>query len=167
MIPLYLMDRINGILEHPEYEEHLAKIELLEKDREFCKHDYAHAIAVARITQAYLSDQKVRGISRELVYAAALLHDIGRWVEYQTGEDHALTGARMAEAILHDCNYLPEEIALVQRAVCEHRCSPEEPDLSVLGQALARADDWSRDCRHCSARGRCHKFTDKMLKIVY
>jgi len=165
------MSRLDRIIENEDFGHYLEKIDVLERERYFCKHGFDHALTVARIAYVYLLEQgqessPAEPLPREVVYAAGLLHDIGRWVEYQTGEDHAEAGARLAQPILRACGYNPAEEACILTAIREHRRHGQN-GLSRLGQALALADDWARECRQCPVRSVCHKFKREMLKIVY
>ena len=138
----------------------------LEKERRFCKHGFEHGLNVARIAYSYMLEKGEVGLSREGVYAAGLLHDIGRWVEYQTGEDHAEASARLALPLLETSGFSSEEILVILQGIREHRRHHEDK-LSCLGKALALADDWARDCRHCSSQGECYKFNHTMKQIIY
>lgn len=159
------LPRINEMLGLAEFQQHMSMIEEIETDRVFCRHGFDHALAVARISYAYLLEQG-EGLAKEVVYAAAFLHDVGRWVEYQTGEDHAEASARLAVPLLRKCRYEEPEIALIIQAIREHRRHQGE-DQSALGRALALADNWARDCRNCQVRSSCHKYTSEMLEIMF
>lgn len=53
-----------------------------EENRQFCKHGWEHLMDVARI--AYIINlERGYGLERDLVYAAGLLHDCGRYVELE------------------------------------------------------------------------------------
>ena len=43
------MDRVNQIWNHPLYQNELNKLQLLEADREFCRHTPEHFLDVARL----------------------------------------------------------------------------------------------------------------------
>ena len=43
------MKKVNAILAHPLYRECYARLEELEKDRIFCRHQMTHLLDVARI----------------------------------------------------------------------------------------------------------------------
>ena len=81
------MERIDKILQHELYKEYVGKIELAERDREFCKHDMVHFLDVCRLAMIlYLKEQAdAKDIKEEWIYATGLLHDIGRWQEYEEG----------------------------------------------------------------------------------
>nr|WP_236006098.1 HD domain-containing protein [Paradesulfitobacterium ferrireducens] len=159
------MKRVNDLIDHPEFQRHLEKTEEMERERKFCKHGFEHGLAVARIAHAYLLEKGTKP-EREVVYAAGLLHDIGRWLEYETGKDHALASAELARPILAACGFSGSEIGIIEQGIREHRLHGQ-PGLSALGEALALADDWARDCRSCTARADCYKFGDSMLRITY
>ncbi|MGN0613933.1 MAG: HD domain-containing protein, partial [Porcipelethomonas sp.] len=89
------MERINKICSHALWRSYVNRITELEKDRIFCGHDTSHFLDVARL--AYIEDLE-RGlkIPKELIYAAALLHDIGRYLEYLEGIPHDKASAMLA-----------------------------------------------------------------------
>ncbi|WP_243131608.1 HD domain-containing protein [Desulfallas thermosapovorans] len=99
------------------------------------------------------------GQAREIIYAAGLLHDMARWVEYETGEDHAVAGARMALEVLGRAAFNPAERKIITTAIREHRSGG--PGASPLGQLICRADDLARPCSRCAARDDCYKI-DRM-----
>ncbi|MDA8229213.1 MAG: HD domain-containing protein [Desulfitobacterium hafniense] len=159
------MERINRIVESQQYWDYLKMIEEHERNRVYCNHGFDHAITVARISYIYLLEQGHR-FSREIVYASALLHDIGRWVQYENGEDHAIAGVRLAQDILADAGFSTAEIEQIVTGIREHRVHTGEL-ASPLGNALALADDWARDCRNCKVQDTCHKFSLDMTKVNY
>ena len=163
---LHSMVRVNQLLDHEDYISHMKKIELLEKERLFCKHGFEHGLNVARIAYAYLLEKGEMLPPKESVYAAALLHDIGRWIEYETGEDHAEASARLALPLLEACSFHSDEVQVILKGIREHRRHHED-HLTMLGAALALADDWSRDCRHCSGQVLCNKYNQAMNRVMY
>ena len=147
------MDRINRILEHPLFKEHMEANAVKEKGRIFCRHNMNHSLDVARIAYI-LNIEEEHGVSKDLIYAAALLHDIGRHVQYETGEKHAFVSARMAPEILHECGFDEEECKEVVDAIYYHS------DKSVIGKRglkglIAKADQMSRACHSCQAAEYC------------
>ncbi|HWQ89886.1 MAG TPA: HD domain-containing protein [Desulfitobacteriaceae bacterium] len=161
-----VLPRVNKLIADPVYQNYLHKIAEAEKDRLYCKHGPDHGLAVARIAYAYLLEQGGPVPAKEVIYAAALLHDIGRWAEYASGEDHALAGAALARPLLEKSGFDSREIKLIEQAIAEHSTHRSE-NLSDLGRALALADDWARDCLQCKVKDSCHKFTEQMNQIVY
>lgn len=160
------MARVNQLIEHQDFISYQRKIDQIEIERKFCRHGFEHGLNVARIAYAYILEQGDRELDKEVVYAAALLHDIGRWVEYQNGEDHAVVSARLARPLLEDCKFGVAEVDLITEGIREHRQHSAKA-LSRLGQALALADEWARDCRNCPAQKECYKFSSEMRKITY
>ncbi|MHB8126010.1 MAG: HD domain-containing protein [Desulfitobacteriaceae bacterium] len=158
--------RVNELINNPIYENYLIKIAKAEKERKYCKHGFDHGLAVARIAYAFLLEQGETSMGKEVIYAAALLHDIGRWVEYETGEDHAQASSTLALPLLEECGYNYEEIKVIAKAIAEHNTHSGE-NLSILGRSLALADDWARDCRQCKAKNGCYKFSEQMMRIIY
>jgi putative nucleotidyltransferase with HDIG domain len=163
---LSALPRVNKLITDPVYQNYLQKIAEAEKERLYCKHGLDHGLAVARIAYAYLLEQGGTGSAKEVIYAAALLHDIGRWAEYTSGEDHARAGAALARPLLEKYGFDPREIRMIAQAIAEHSTHGAE-NLSVLGRALALADDWARDCLQCKVKDSCHKFTEQMNQIEY
>ena len=163
---MHSMTRVNQILDNTDYISYMETIEDLEKGRCYCKHGFDHGLSVARIAYAYILERGELILSKEGIYAAALLHDIGRWVEYQTGEDHAEESARLALPLLEACNFSSEDIQVIIQGIREHR-SHYDRNLTLLGEALAMADNYSRDCRRCAMQKQCHKFTPEMKRIGY
>lgn len=102
------MERIDKISDHPLWKWHMAQLKEAEKDRIFCKHGIEHLLDVARI--AYIENLEQNcGVSKEWIYTAALLHDIGRFLQYSKGISHEEAGAELAEEILKDCGFKQEE----------------------------------------------------------
>ena len=163
---LHSMARVNQLLEHEDYIRYIEKINELEKKRCFCKHGFEHGLNVARIAYAYMLEKGEAGSLKEVIYAAAFLHDIGRWVEYETGEDHAEVSARLALPLLEACSFASESVQMILTGIREHRQHSED-NLTPLGEAMALADDWSRDCRQCRAQNQCYKFNPAMKLIMY
>ncbi|MDI6812129.1 MAG: HD domain-containing protein [Desulfitobacteriaceae bacterium] len=162
------MERLNRMIQGEAFREHLVRTQAEEKERIYCKHGMDHLLGVARIAYAYLLEREEVSSKpqfKELVYAAALLHDLGRWVEYKTGEDHAQASVRLAKPLLIEAGFQVDEVETILDAIMEHR--QETGHTSVLARALALADDWARDCGNCSAQGTCHKFSPEMLNITY
>lgn len=168
MIP---MPRVNQILQHRSYEEYCTKNKQAEEQRVYCRHGADHGVTVARIAYTYLLEENINGLSstleadKEVIYAAGIMHDIGRWVEYETQEDHACVGARLAQPILKDCGFTEGEIRSISLGILEHRLAPDKTS-SPLGQALALADDWARDCKNCLSQAKCYKYTKAMEEII-
>ncbi len=152
------MERVNRLLSSPGYRAHLEALQKYEEDRLFCRHHLDHFLDVARLCWIYLLEERgAQAYSRDLVYAAALLHDIGRWMEYEGLGCHARGSAELAGPLLTEAGYSPEESRLITAAVLEHRQKEGAEFSSPLGYFLRKADKHSRLCFHCSARSSCYK----------
>jgi len=158
------MERVNLILQNPFYNECIQKIGDWEKDRRFCGHDTNHLLHVARIAML-LNLELQLGIEKEWIYAAALLHDIGRFVQYEDGTDHAIAGALLAGQILTDAGFGEKESEQIIDAITHHRDISVAKEKSLRG-ILYRADKLSRDCYFCQVREECDwPDTKKNLKL--
>ena len=154
------MDRILHILNHPLYKEQYAHLQEAEKDRVFCRHTMEHFLDVARIMYIfYLERQNAAGTDagaeKEIIYAAALLHDIGRCEQITAGTPHHTAGAYLAGVILPKCGFTEEETARIQRAIENHR-QEDTPGGDTLSRWLYRADKLSRNCFCCAAAPLCN-----------
>lgn len=160
------MDRINHILNHDLFILHLEKNREAEADRRFCRHGLAHFLDVARIGEM-INLESGLGIPREWIYAAALLHDLGKHVQYETGEPHELASAKIAPQILADCGFEEYETNVILNAIRSHRNADIAQEADLRG-VLYRADKASRACFACEAEGECSRKGDrKNLKIRY
>lgn len=147
--------RFENIIKHSTFSELVKKIEIREKERIFCRHGMDHLISVARI--AYIiSLEEHADVSKDLIYAAALLHDIGRCAEYESGISHNIAGAQIAEKILSDCGYSDSETDMIIRTIEGHRHDGYDEDAAVLEQLICRADKLSRLCFDCNAYSECN-----------
>lgn len=160
------MDRIDRILRNPCYREHLKMNHAAEADRRFCRHNMAHFLDVARIGRI-INEEEGFGIALELIYAAGLLHDIGRHIQYEDGTPHELASARIAPGILAECGFTEAESQLITDAISSHRCVAVASEKNLRG-LLYRADKASRACYACEAESDCSwKEGKKNLRIVY
>ena len=87
------MERVDAILRHPAFTAALAGF-MSRSGSAFCRHGLEHLLDVARLM--YIYDREAEfGIAQETLYAAALLHDIGRAVSYRDGTPRDEAGARL------------------------------------------------------------------------
>ena len=103
------------------------------------------------------------GISRDLIYAAALLHDIGKVQQYESGIPHEIAGRKLASQILAD---MPEEIAFTKEeklqilaAILGHRNLKD--NAGPLETLLYKGDKMSRACFACQAEAECNWSDEK------
>ena len=149
------MKRVDAILWHPLFEAKLRLLDELEAERVFCRHDLTHLLDVARLMWIDVLEQGL-ALDRDVVYAAALLHDLGRAEQMQSGIPHEQASAALAESILPDAGFTAEEIAAVIAAIRSHRGSAPADARNALGEILYRADKACRLCWRCDARGACN-----------
>ena len=158
------MDRVNQIWKHPLYQTELHKLQLLEADREFCRHTPEHFLDVARLAYIRALEENY-SVSKELIYCTALLHDIGLARQYEDGTPHDEAGAVIAEQILKELGFSPEEIQAIVSAIRGHRA---ETNQTILGQLIYRADKKSRNCFSCKAEPECYwSSAKKNMTIQY
>ena len=74
------MERVNRILKNHTYQDCLQQIYRLEAGRIFCGHDMTHFLDVARLAYIFNLEENLQ-IEKERIYAAALLHDVGRHIQ--------------------------------------------------------------------------------------
>ncbi len=157
------MDRINLIITNPKYLKYLKKIRKHEKKRIFCKHNIQHFLDVARIAYIYNLESGLN-IEKDLIYATALLHDIGKWEQYESKTPHCLASARLSRDILEECGYNNEESEQITAAILSHRnCPDTENDFNKL---IYRADKESRRCFACKAFKECDWTEDRKNKGI-
>lgn len=148
------MDRIDRIMAHPMYRQMLMEVKLAEESRIFCKHGMGHLLDVARIAWI-MNLEEGAGLEKDIVYAAAFLHDIGKAKQYKEGVPHEITSGELAESILPDCGFLPEETENIKTAILSHRDKGIMGEKSLRG-ILYRADKASRACYDCKAFADCN-----------
>ncbi len=158
------MKRIDDILEHPIFKEHLNRINEAEVDRIYCLHGIEHLLDVARIGYIINMEQEL-GYNKELIYAMALLHDIGRNMEYDVGISHHEIGGDIAYGILKDVGFDDEECKLLCDAIRNHKELSTEDD-KALSYLLYKADKLSRNCFSCKAYDSCYWEETKKNKSI-
>ncbi len=157
------MDKVNYILKSLKYNECLTKVRNYEADRIFCKHDLDHFLDVARIAYIMVLEEKL-DISKEIVYATALLHDIGRFKQYEDGTPHHEASYKIAEELLKEAGFDYREQNIILEAIIKHRNSDE----NQFNKIFYRSDKLSRDCYNCKATLLCNWNEEKRnMKIIY
>lgn len=155
------MKEIEAIRRHPLYLEYYGRLKEAEKGRKFCCHQMGHFLDVARIAYIYNLEQDL-GIRKEVIYAAALLHDIGRSRQYQEGIPHEEASAEIAGVILRELPqgyFSEEEAGEILRAILGHR--GEGNGRRGLEELLYAGDKHSRMCFACESRPECNWSTEK------
>ena len=166
---MYQIDNISEcqrIYEHPLYQKELERIRKFEVDRIFCNHGFDHFMDVARIAYILNLEHNL-GISRNIIYAAAILHDIGRAKQYDEGIPHEEAGADLVGIILADCGYSDSDIAVIVDAIRNHRSNHVDNTQNTLGDILYIADKTARQCFDCTAQKECNWSMEKRNMEVY
>ena len=160
------MNRIDKIINHHLFLHHLHANEAAETQRRFCLHNMGHFLDVARIGMIINLEEKLE-IDREWIYAAALLHDMGKHIQYEDGTPHELAGGEIATVILLDCGFNEKETGVIVNAILSHRDASIMQERNLKG-LLYRADKASRACFACKAEAECNwKGDKKNLRIRY
>ncbi|WP_418463086.1 HD domain-containing protein [Frisingicoccus sp.] len=153
------MARIQEILRHGEFKKAMEWIDVLEKDRIFCGHGMGHLLDVARI--AWIDNlEQAAGFRKDVVYAAGLLHDVGKYLQYKEGIPHHISSEKLARQILADAGFDGDESAIICQAILSHR-DRAEAWTSPLGRMIYRADKISRPCYACAASAECNWSEEK------
>jgi HD superfamily phosphodiesterase len=172
-----LVQRVERILKDRWYQEYLLRNATREAKRRFCRHNFQHMLDVARVAyillleagdlQVFVRQYSLSGreAAREIIYAAGLLHDIGRWEEYDHQQDHAAASARLAKELMSRTGFTPLEIDIVTRAIGEHR--RRDAHETLLGRYLHAADRLSRPCLSCPVQADCHWFADRRRQAYF
>ena len=147
------MNRIEQILQNEKFIKIMSDIEKYETDRKFCLHGIDHGIDVARICYILALEEKL-DIDKEVIYAMALLHDIGRVSEYEKGISHHEQGADMAGRLLREAGFDENDVKAICKAIEGHKHISEEG--GELATLLFKADKLSRKCFACNMYEECY-----------
>lgn len=164
------MPRVNAILRHPLYREWYQKLKETEESRIFCRHQMTHLLDTARIAYIIALEQRM-SVEKEVIYAAAVLHDIGKQEQYENGIPHEISSERIAREILEsfpENSPLPEKLStevtekivftreekdMILTAIRGHRKLRDGAE--PLERLLYTADKASRTCFACPAEKEC------------
>lgn len=167
------MERIERIRNHPLYVVNQQRIDDMEVDRIFCCHGVNHSLDVARILYIMVLEQGLF-YEKDIIYATALLHDIGRGLQGKDKLSHHEAGARLAQDILKDCGYNTEEVRMIVEAIAGHHTGKAYGEdvtknhNASFADLFYQADKLSRNCFACSASEECYWLQEKRnLQIRY
>lgn len=157
------MNNIDAIMNNKLYREALEKLSEYERDREFCNHTIEHFIDVSRIAYIMALEENL-SVSKEVIYAIGLLHDIGRVKQYEEGIHHDIASVEMSKEILKETSFTKDEINIILNGIANHR---KESD-NKLEEIIYKADKLSRQCFNCKAEQECYWSSEKKnFKITY
>ncbi len=148
-------NRIDMIMHHPLFVEAMKIIEEAEEHRIYCKHGFDHCLDVARICYI-MSKEACCTLEKDVIYAAAFLHDIGRSKEYTEGTSHEEAGVGLARQILADSYFSEDETEEICTAILYHKRANSHTDAKMLEKLLQKADKYSRKCFSCDAIDSCY-----------
>jgi len=140
--------------------ESFSKLKELERDRIYCCHGIEHSLDVARISYI-MSLEQGYSIQKDMIYATALLHDLGRIYEYKNECSHVSGSLVLALRILPDCGFSKEEVIRITSVIAAHRKKESKEPLEKI---FYEADTLSRPCFSCKAKKTC-KWNDKRMNL--
>ena len=150
------MDRVNAIWNHPLYQEYYRRLERMEESRIFCRHQMPHLLDVARIARIRSLEDGME-LDADVIYATAILHDIGKSLQYEEKIPHETAGVRIAGEILDSLDgeaaFTEEEKRMILTAIRGHRRLRQDPE--PLERLLYESDKASRMCLVCPAERMC------------
>lgn len=156
------MNRFNAILKDRKYNDYLNKTHEYEIERKFCRHNLEHFFDVARI--AYILNlENGYGIEKEIIYTTAILHDIGRFIQYEKGIAHEIASWDIGEEFLRRYDFTEDERSIIKEGILGHRNSNAEG----FGKLMYEADKRSRMCLNCAASNECNWSSEKKNLNIY
>lgn len=156
------MERVWKIVTHPLYVQNMEKNKKAEIERKFCRHDMEHFMNVARLAYIFKLERKYK-VSKEEIYATAMLHDIGKWQQYLEKVPHEVASAEIAETILDETGFSEEEKERILPAILAHR---KGNGTGELAEVIYDADKLSRDCFVCRVEAECNWSEEKKNKRI-
>lgn len=147
------------------------RLQKAEEGRKFCCHTMEHFIDVARIAWILNLEQNL-DVRKPVIYGMALLHDIGKYRQYEEGYPHEKASAEITEIIFQELpkdSFTKQEENAILHAIQNHRvkskgCINNEEKRSLpetLEWLLYTADKKSRACYNCMAEPECNWTIEK------
>ncbi len=153
----------NLLYQNKDFQRYIETIKACEITRQFCRHDMDHFLSVARIARIKTIEAGLN-FSRDLIYTTALLHDIGRYVQYQDKTPHEIASHQLAIPLLENLDYTAAEKTLILDAILNHRNSKAQG----FSKIFYESDKLSRACFCCPVESECDWSSQKKnLTIVY
>lgn len=153
----------NRLLANDNYIRELELLAELEQGRIFCGHNMEHFLNVARIALILCYEEGIIA-EPDIIYTAALLHDIGRIEEYKNGTSHDEAGIYKAGILLDEVDCDAEMKEKILRIIWNHRNQNE--DKHSLEYIFYKADKKSRLCFCCPAQKQCNWSEEKRNRII-
>ncbi|MBE5899133.1 MAG: HD domain-containing protein [Lachnospiraceae bacterium] len=157
---------IERILSDERYLEKINRLNEIEKDRTYCKHDLDHFQEVYQIL-SILSSRRGLDDSKKLSKTMAYFHDIGRADSYDG--NHRKSSSDFARILLGEYGISGEEIDLICYAIDNHSGRIDVEDAyyyidnnmvedslrDTWAKILRISDQLSRNCYICKANAIC------------
>lgn len=156
------MKRVNQILNNETFKRNMGLLDKLEKDREFCRHGLDHSLDLARIAYIKSLEEDIK-VSKEIIYAVALLHDLGRVLQYTEEVPHHEGSVILAKQILKDTSFNDEERALIIDGIEKHR---ETNGKNSFNKLIQDSDKLSRNCFSCKSYDKCYWDANKKNNLI-
>ena len=167
------MDTVTRLIQHPLYKEKYDALQVYEKERLYCRHDMRHFMRVAQIADQIARENRL-SFSTEEITLAALLHDIGRTMQYQHKISHAEASASFAREILLSLGYDDKKTEEIRKAIRTHSNRTDvkkrfarRGELQSLDELLSFADQFSRECFSCEVKDSCKWKTEEKIDRIY
>lgn len=104
---------------------------------------------------------------KDRFYVVGLLHDIGRSIQYRTGEHHSTAGAELTGQILSEIEYPEDRIRETVDFIRDHHGRQNiYTDKTAIGYYIERADQLSRNCFCCPAAETCKWRTEERNQTI-
>ena len=100
-------------------------------------HTFDHTMRVYNLSMQMADKLPV---SIRVLQAAALLHDVGRPKESETGHSHSILSGEMSKSLLRELAYTESEIEQILDAIRTHRFSEGIEPTSIEGKILSDTD---------------------------
>lgn len=153
----------NQLFSNYDYQFYLSKIDSHEKNRDFCRHNMTHFLSVARITTIKCLEKQMN-LSKDLIYTTALLHDIGRFIQYEDSTPHEIASHKLAYTFLETLDFSSKENSIILDAIINHR----NPKSLGFNRIFYLSDKLSRECFSCPVEKECSwSHNKKNNKILY
>lgn len=113
---------------------------IVEKELSCSAHNLDHVMRVFNLCSHFIKKEKA---DKEVLLAAALLHDIARVKEdndYSGKTDHAIEGVKMAAPILKKLGFPPKKIMHIQDCILSHRYRTGHTPKTIEAKILFDAD---------------------------
>jgi len=100
-------------------------------------HTFDHTMRVYALSKQIGEELQ---ITSRVLQAAALLHDVGRPRESETGVSHSILSGEMSKPLLQEIGYAESEIKQIMDTIRTHRFSEGITPKSLEGKILSDAD---------------------------